>query len=88
MTTEPLLSARHDACYILKHRSQAKGWLIAGGQGTGSISLGGVFPKTEHMAGTQKATSEKEAQGEKQQQKPPCLSSVVDKSGGLHSFSF
>lgn len=59
MTTESLLSARHDACYILKHRSQAKGWLIAGGQGAGSISLGSVFPKTEHMAGTQKATSEK-----------------------------
>lgn len=87
MTTEPLLSARHDACYILKHRSQAKGWLIAGGQGTGSISLRGVFPKTEHMAGTQKATSEK-LRVKNQQQKPPCLSSVVDKSGGLHSFSF
>lgn len=38
MTTEPLLSARHDASYVLKCRSQVKGWLAPCGQGLGSVS--------------------------------------------------
>lgn len=58
------LSARHDACYVLKHRSLAGssrgGWLASPGQGLGSVSLTSIFPDAQQRAGTGKApTSEK-----------------------------